>query len=434
MKIEDEYRTYIEQHMVESKMSALEINNAIIDSELNAGGNNYTHTLHIPKFFTQEDKKIFQEIVSVTYAIFEKVIQAYRKDEKVRALFPFSQTLEDLILCQPRYKEAIPICRIDIFYNEETKDFHFCEFNTDGTAAMNENERLNQIFSMHNILQKDKRHYEFMELVQAWAKAFLSIAKEDPKVPDKPMIAIVDFLNHAYLNELYVFQEVFKAYGCTCEVLDIHDLVYENHRLLSKHTKRPIDMIYRRAVTSDIMEDYANCQAFIQAVQEDTVCLVGAFQTQIVHHKEIMKVLFHPYLQKYFTEAQKTFIAKHCPATYELDDSLPIDLKDKDQWIIKPKDSYGAKGVWAGVDLDQKQWEKVVADFKNKDYIVQSYISPYKTWNIDLARSDHFQRFTNMTGLYTFNGQFAGVYSRLSDSGIISSQYNERTIPTLFVV
>lgn len=51
MKIEDEYRTYIEQHMVESKMSALEINNAIIDSELNAGGNNYTHTLHIPKFF-----------------------------------------------------------------------------------------------------------------------------------------------------------------------------------------------------------------------------------------------------------------------------------------------------------------------------------------------------------------------------------------------
>lgn len=143
---------------------------------------------------------------------------------------------------------------------------------------MNENERLNQIFSMHNILQKDKRHYEFLELVQAWAKAFLSIAKEDPKVPDKPMITIVDFLNHAYLNELYVFQEVFKAYGCTCEVLDIHDLVYENHRLLSKHTKRPIDMIYRRAVTSDIMEDYANCQAFIQAVQEDTVCLVGLFK------------------------------------------------------------------------------------------------------------------------------------------------------------
>lgn len=34
MKIEDEYRTYIEQHMVESKMSALEINNAIIDLSL----------------------------------------------------------------------------------------------------------------------------------------------------------------------------------------------------------------------------------------------------------------------------------------------------------------------------------------------------------------------------------------------------------------
>ena len=41
--------------------------------------------------------------------------------------------------------------------------------------------------------------------------------------------------------------------------------------------------------------------------------------------------------------------------------------------------------------------------------------------------------YSNMTGLYVYNGEFAGVYSRLSDGGIISTQYNEKTISTLFL-
>lgn len=432
MKIDDEYRCYIEAHKRECKKSALEINDAIIHSELNAGGNNYTHTLHIPKFFTQEDKQIFKGIVDQTYGIFTKVIHAYKKDKEVRALFPFSKELEELILLEPRYQSLIPICRIDIFYNEDTKDFYFCEFNTDGTAAMNENQRLNDFLSMHNIVQKDKRQYEYLELVNAWVRELFTLAKEDQKIPDYPMIAIVDFLDHAYLNELYVFQEEFKKAGCQCEVIDIKDLVYKDGRLYSKHTNRAIDLIYRRAVTSDILSHRDECLDFLQAVKEDAVCLVGAFQTQIIHHKEIMKLFFHPLIQKYLNEEEKAFIEKHCPATYELTSDL--DLSNKDEWIIKPKDSYGAKGVWAGVDLKEEEWKKVVDQNRDKNYIVQKYITPYKTWNIDLARLDDFQKFTNMTGLYTFNGKFYGVYSRLSDSGIISSQYNERTIPTLFVL
>ncbi len=51
--------------------------------------------------------------------------------------------LEELILNRPTYYSPIPIARIDIFYNEKTGDFKFCEFNTDGTSAMNEDRKLN---------------------------------------------------------------------------------------------------------------------------------------------------------------------------------------------------------------------------------------------------------------------------------------------------
>ncbi len=433
MKIEEEYRLYIESHKLECKKNALEINDAIVHSELNAGGNNYTHTLHIPKFFTQEDRQIFSKIVHQTFQIFEKVIQAYKEDERIRKLFPFSKELEELILIDPPYSSLIPICRIDIFYNEESKDFSFCEFNTDGTAAMNENQRLNDFLSMHTIFQKDKRHYEYMELVHSWINEFLKLTKE-AKLSEHPRMAIVDFLDHAYLSELYVFEKEFNKVGCFCEVLDVKDLVYKGGHLYSKKSHQAIDVIYRRAVTSDLFDRYEQSKPLFQAIKDQAVCMIGSFQTEIIHHKESMKLLSHPLLQAYFTQEERDFIQKHCPQTYDWTDSTSITLSDKNQWILKPKDSFGAKGVYAGVDLKEKDWQKILQETKNKDYIIQRYIPPYKTWNIDLARHDTFQQFINMTGLYVFNGKFYGVYSRLSDSGIISSQYNERTIPTLFVL
>ncbi|MGN1275450.1 MAG: hypothetical protein ACI4UK_00480, partial [Floccifex sp.] len=78
-------------------------------------------------------------------------------------------------------------------------------------------------------------------------------------------------------------------------------------------------------------------------------------------------------------------------------------------------------------------WKEIVKKHLNQDYIVQEYIMPYKTENIDPVNYNAFKLYSNLTGLYVYNGQFAGVYSRLSDSGIISSQYNEKTIPTLFL-
>lgn len=431
MSIDQQYKEYIEKHFLESKKSAFQMENAIIDSELNAGNQNYTHTLHIPKIFTQEDKQRFTHIVHQTYTIFEKVIQAYKQDEKIRSLFPFSKQLEDFILLPNRYDVSIPICRIDIFYDEKTKDFKFCEFNTDGTSAMHENAKLAELLKLNNVYMQDPHTYEQMELEDHWVDAFLSLA--DDKIPPHPMIAIVDFLENAYLNELYVFQQIFKRHGCQCEVLDIRDLAFDGKHLRSIYTNRKIDMVYRRVVTSDIVDRCAGLD-FLEAIKQQAVILIGGFQTQIIHNKQINQVLRHPWMQAYLTDEENAFMEKHLPQTYDLNKQMPIDIYDKDHWIIKPKDSYGAQGVWAGVDLHQTQWEEQVKRCMDRNYLVQEYIQPYRNQNIDLVREKGFKDYANMTGLYVYNGQFAGVYSRCSDGGVISTQYNERSIPTLFMV
>lgn len=427
-------KNYIDEHRIESKESALKTTMTIQASELNAGGPNYTRTLHIPKFYTQEDKKRFESIVDTMYQIFSKVIKTYQSDEEIRKLFGFSKELEELILLKPRYDSLIPICRVDIFYDEKTKEFGFCEFNTDGTSAMNENKRLNEFLSLNNAFMALDTDFEIMELVNTWVDVFLKICHTDPKLKEKPNIAIVDFLDKAYLNELYVFERVFKEKGYQCEVVDIRNLEYRDHKLWSTKSGMQLDVIYRRAVTKDVMENLELVKDFIDAIKADDVSIIGAFQTQLIHHKCINQVLLDPLMQKYFTQEEVAYIEKHLPKTYDLTKDVADMIKeDKNQWIIKPKDSYAAKGVWAGVDLNTEEWKHEVEHWIDKDYIAQEYITPYKTENIDLVNYDDYQMYSNLTGLYVYDGQFAGVYSRLSDSGIISTQYNEKTVPTLFI-
>lgn len=431
-----QFKKYIDGHWVESKESALKITMAIQDSELNAGNGNYTRTLHVPKFFDQEDKHRFERIVDQTYMIFRKVIEAYRKDPQIRKLFPFSKELEELILLEPLYPIPIPICRIDVFFDENMKEFHFCEFNTDGTSAMNENRRLNEFLDLNNAYMALKPKVEILELMESWVDSFLLTYASSKNAKTDPHIAIVDFLENAYLSELYQFEKLFRDRGFVCEVVDIRDLKYDGSKLVNAKTNTTFDAIYRRAVTKDVMEHYDELKDdFIQCVKDGNIILIGAFQTQIVHHKCINQVLFDEKMRAYLTKEECAFLDEHLPKTYDL--TLEVANKialQKDNWIIKPKDSYAAKGVWAGCDLDSHRWAKVIYDFVDHDYIAQEYIPPFKSENIDLVNHDHWMMYSNLTGLYTYNGVFAGVYSRMSDSGIISTQYNEKTVATLFLL
>lgn len=226
-ELTEKLEAYIQTHMEESEKSGLRMEEYIKHSDLNAGGNNYTRTLQIPKIYDRKTIDRFSEIVTTTYGIFEKVIQEYMVNPDYRKLFPFSKELEALILLPSGYAEAVPVCRIDIFYNEENGDFKFCEFNTDGTSAMNENKVLDDILYMNN----GWRHFEKeagaerFELVDSWIDAFMETYRSSKNAVEKPYVAIVDFLDKAYLREFYVFERHFREKGIEAEVCDIRQMV-----------------------------------------------------------------------------------------------------------------------------------------------------------------------------------------------------------------
>ena len=434
-QIESEYKQYILDHEEECRESGAAIKE-YLDHSTAAYNGLVVHTLHIPKIFTEKEIEYFRWIVKTTYSILTKVIREYIDNPAYRKYFPFSKELEELILVPNLYDSLLPVARFDIFFNEETWDFKFCEINTDGTSAMNEDYVLNQALALNDAHQEMLKKYAFstFELYDSLVESFMKLYDTYEKKVENPYIVITDFMDHCCVNEFKEFAARFQKAGYETEICNIRDMTYRDGVLYSA-AGHPIDLIYRRAVTCDIMAHYDEIQPFIQAVKDQNVCVMGSICTQIPHNKWLFKMLRDNATMKLLTEEEQKFVTDHIPYTNLMDDRfcrMDEILDEKDRWIIKPLDSYASRGVFAGVDYSDDDWEDIVHRHWNKNYIYQEYYHPYRTDNI-CFRDAHpeFHPYTNMSGLYVYNGEFAGIYSRLSTGGIISSQYNERAVATL---
>lgn len=437
-ELEEEYREIVEKDLRAHAESAREISRYIENSTAKYHGR-CVRTLYMPKLFTLREVELFEQLIETLYGIFRKVMEQYRTDAEYRKLFGFDKRLEKLILRPPTYDCPIPIARIDIFLNEETEEFCFCEFNTDGSSAMNEDRELNRAVSLTKGFQEfTERHtVRTFELFDSWVEEFLAIYETYQYKKEHPHVAIVDFMESATNEEFKIFAKAFERHGISVEICEIRELSYREGTLYSPSGKG-IDAIYRRAVTSDIMRHYDEVSPFIRAVEEEKVCLIGDFRTQIAHNKVLYRILHDERTKAFLTEEENAYVEAHVPYTVSLA-SGKFDygevLARKDEWIIKPEDSYGSKGVHAGVECSDAEWKGFVDACMNQNYILQRFCRPYETVNIDLVKDTKspFRAYSNLTGLFVYNGKFKGCYSRISQSEIISTQYSEMALPTVIV-
>ena len=410
---------------------------------------------YLPKYFSEEGFGKLKADLEQAWRILVRVIEEYLVSPEYRDLFGFPQELEEMILRRPAYKTLLPICRLDIFLNEETGEFRFCEFNADGSSAMNENAELCR--TNRNTLpyrEMDQKYQQVMfELFDSWVEVFLEIWGEAQETNDEsgstsgspsgspsgsrplPAVAIVDFLEKGSSSaEFEAFREAFQRAGCPAYVAEIRKLRYEGGRLLTEDG-HVIDAVYRRAVTSDIMANMEKVQPFLAAVRDRSVCLIGDFCTQVVHDKVLFRILHDPRTAAFLTEENRAFIAAHVPYTAILtreEADRPQVRGDREKWILKPRDSYGAHGIYPGRLVSQEEWDAQLDARADTDYILQEFVTPYRTENIFFGDQEPvWKSFSNMTGVYLYGGRLAGIYSRASVTPIISVEGDEHEMTSV---
>ena len=425
--LNDEYKNIIQSRFDENLASGNEMWSLMTTSTAIYDGRT-VECLYMPKLFSERAFDHLKNQAKTIYDILTKVTQQYLDNPNYRKHFSFSPELENLILSEVGYPCLLPIMRADIFFNEEDFSFKFCEFNTDGTSGMNEVREIeNAVKKTDAYLQMQKKYkLENFELMKSWIREFMDIYRTYDKNVETPHIAIADFTEFGFSSEFVEFEKLFKSAGHNISICEIRDLSYDGQSLKTPKGEK-IDVIYRRAVTGDIMTHINDVKPFIQAVKDNNVCLIGHFRTQIAHNKIIFEILNKPETLSFLTESEQDFIKNHIPKTFILSKgNFDLDeiLNNKDKWVIKPSDLYASKGVFVGLDLTREEWEKAVTDNLNTEYILQEYCVPYRSNNLDFTATvnPEFKMYNNTTGLFIYNGKLQGLYSRAGLKGDVSTR------------
>lgn len=391
-------------------------------------------------FFEDDDSAYFETILQTMASIGHKVTAKFLEDPAYRKAFHFSQTLEDLILIDPGYTTPVPVGRYDIFYNGRG-DFKFCELNTDGSSAMNEDRVLGKLLLRSKIMEAMSRDWEisrfslFRPLVHALTWEYKKLKGKLPQT-----VAIVDFDDKMTEKEFRHFHEVFEKEGFDCTLTDPRTMEYRDGVLYGTdpYTGREaaIDLVYRRMVTSDFLERIDDCQALLQAYKDQAFVMMGSFRSQIMHSKMIFKILHDPETLAVLSPEEQAFVKAHIPLTREVltEEDKALIKSQKDDWILKPYNSYASQGILLGREHSDRDWAAIVDDLPFNEYVYQAFVDVDPTPFLHLEDyAFQVDNFGHVIGLFMYMEEFAGIYARIGQSGIISGARDYFAAPAYLV-
>lgn len=396
--------------------------------------------LYYPTIYSDHDIKIFDTLTKDIYKIVNKSIDIYMKYPEVRHIWGFDKKLEELIILPHKFKANVPMGRFDFFYYPDGS-YKFCELNTDGSSAMNEETPLSDVL-METIAMRhfrEKYTIERFELYQSWVDEVSSIYQEfvenGGEKSEMPYVVIMDFMSKGSPLEFEEFKKCFLTSGFECDIVSPEALTYQEDHLYFNEKK--IDIIYRRLVTRDMMDHYDDLQPLISGIKANKTCIIGSIKSQIVHTKKYFEALYHKDVRQHFTEEELAYIDTHIPYTKALirDEHFEEYLLNKDKYIIKPVDFYASKGVYAGKEFDSKSWGKMILDCIEQGYIIQEFCEKSVNENLYFDEEGHFEvkEVNNITGLFLYNEKLKGVFTRAGFNAVISDLNDGYSLSSLVI-
>ena len=383
-----------------------------------------------PYILSNSDFMWIKEKTETLWGILEKTAQLLLTEKEVRDFFDFPTELVELLQVDPKYPINVPVTRFDAFFNKDNS-LYFCEFNADGTSGMNETNTMEECFldtemGRHLVNKYSLNHCELR-------KSLLSTLLENYRFFDasnKPVIAIVDFMDKATIAEFEALKNAFIEEGYNTLICDIRNFSYKNNKLW--YNGKSIDLVYRRAVTSDILARYNEVQEFIKAYKNNAFCLVGSFRSEAAHSKLVFTFLTSETAEKFFSHEEIKFLKTHLPKTSKLiskDKLLNAEIfSQRESYLIKPHNSYGGQGLYIGRDCSLKEWQNIIEQNIDKNYIVQEVIKvPQEEFVVSQGTIEKLK--VNLSP-YLFNGKLTGFYTRVSTIDIITTSLGGALIPT----
>lgn len=440
-------RDYVE--LIERQPALLEESRAYLAERLNEvrlvfGGRMLTPYLR-PHFVTRPDWARITETCETVWGAIEKVGRIAPGDPLMLEQIGLTESEKELVEVHPGYEEISVTSRLDSFLTPD--NYQFVELNAECPAGIAYHDVAAEIFLELPLMKEFRRTHEVSAMFcrDHMLDALLSIYAKARPASDRPNIAIVDYKGLPTQREFELFKEFFEGRGYKTTIADPRELEVRGERL--HHGDFRIDLVYRRVLTTELLEKVDECKAFVEAYRMRAAVFVNSFRTKYVHKKMLFGVLTDERHEHYFSGQEREAIARSVPWTRRVEDVettykgarvelLKFVRENRDRLVLKPNDDYGGHGIYIGWESGEEDWDRAIESALKGDYLTQERVNtsrevfPYVGG--EGGGVEMIEQLLDLDPLLFF-GRVKGSFTRLSSSSLANVTSGAGMVPTMLV-
>ncbi len=405
-------------------------------------------TVMRPRFLSTPGYDTLRSASRALLGAFRTAGNAAVTDRAFREQFRLNDWEHVLLESSPALHVSAPLSRLDAFIDPDTGVARITEYNGETPAGTGYSDALAEIFLGAPVMRRfledwvvrplPARHILLGVLLETWHRF--------RGVRTSPSIAIVDWDDVPTTSEFRICRDYFESMGHSCIITTPDALTYDGTTLRDA-TGTAIDLIYKRVLIHELVEQCGLDHALVRAVRDGAVCLVNPFHCKPLHKKASLAVLSDERNAQRFSADELEAIAVHVPWTRVVEerrtsaggkdvDLMPYILASRERLVLKPNDDYGGAGIVLGWEVDESAWEAAVTAALDAPSIVQERIAlprePFAAMAGDELTLD--ERIVD-TAPFCWHGAFMdGLLTRISTSTLVNvTAGGGSTVPTFVV-
>lgn len=382
-----------------------------------------------PHLLTRTQYTILAHASEVIAGAFESVASALLTDPSRMEAVGLTEREINLALVDPKHSVVTVTSRLDAFINNH--EVKFVEYNAENPSSLTDQRGLNEILHEVGAMRDMARLYN---LTQFWpAKHLLNALLRTFSEwggSGVPNVAIVDWHDLPTANEFVLLRDFFISYGVSTIICGPEQLEYEEGRL--RCGDFPIDVVYKRVIINELLAHCDDSHPLLRAYLAGDVCLVNSFRCKLVHKKASFELLTDDENADWFTAHEREVIQQTVPWTRRVVqrktqhqgrevDLVEHVLKCRQQFVLKPNDDYGGRGIFFGDRSSASEWDAALKIALEGDYVVQEKIElQTEVFPIFDEGRWALQPMYVDSNPFLFGGHVEGVMVRLSDSPVVN--------------
>lgn len=334
----------------------------------------------------------------------------------------------------------VALSRVDGFI--DGGDIRFIEINSDAPAGFGYADRMTEVFAELPLVRELAAGTRVTSVGSI--DALVGELRRQARV-EAPRVAIVDLAAVRTRPDQEILREEFERRGLDTLLADPREMDMVNDRLLARG--HPVDVVYRRAVISEVLAIEKDAPAFFDAYARGLCVFVNSFRCYLSEDKAFFALLTDERFAPLLSPDERGFVDAHIPWTRKVEDRktqrrgetmdlLPWLSKHREDLVLKPTHGYGGERVAIGSQFTPQAWAQTIETaLREGRWIAQERVTiPEEEFPIfDAEGGLTFERLKVNTNPFYVGGATAGAVTRVSRDSVINVSAGGGSVPTLVV-